>query len=105
MRTVLIDNYDSFTYILAHLIAEALGSAPDIFYNDEISWEQLVASDYDAVIISPGPGHPERPNDFGICERIVKEFEGPILGVCLGHQGIAHHAGATVSLAPAPFRP
>ena len=103
MRTVLIDNYDSFTYILAHLIAEALGSAPDIFYNDEISWEQLVASDYDAVIISPGPGHPERPNDFGICERIVKEFEGPILGVCLGHQGIAHHAGATVSLAPAPF--
>ncbi len=103
MRTVLIDNYDSFTYILAHLIAEALGSAPDVFYNDDISWEDLIDSDYDAVIISPGPGHPERPNDFGICERIVKDFEGPILGVCLGHQGIAHHAGAIVDLAPAPM--
>ncbi len=103
MRTILIDNYDSFTYNLFHLIAEALGPAPDVFYNDEITWQELQAGGYEAVIISPGPGHPKRPGDFGICERIVKEFDGPILGVCLGYQGIAHHAGATVDLAPVPM--
>jgi para-aminobenzoate synthetase len=103
MRTVLIDNYDSFTYNLVHLIAEALGQAPDVFYNDQIGWEELNAGHYDAVVISPGPGHPKREGDFGICTRIVREFEGPVLGVCLGHQGIAHYAGAKVDLAPSPM--
>lgn len=103
MRTLLIDNYDSFTYNLVHLISEALGQAPDVVCNDQISWEELLAGRYEAIVISPGPGHPAREADFGICRRVVEEFEGPILGVCLGYQGIAHYAGAKVDLAPYPM--
>lgn len=90
MKILVIDNYDSFTYNLVHIIRE-LGYDLDIFRNDKISVEAVKA--YDKVLLSPGPGVPD---EAGIMKAVVKEY-GPtksILGVCLGHQGIAEVYGA-----------
>ena len=95
MKLVIIDNYDSFTYNLSHLVKE-LGAEVDVFRNDKFSLDTLKA--YDKIILSPGPG---RPSEAGIIEDVIREFIGeiPILGVCLGHQAICEVYGATVSYA------
>ncbi|WP_300394531.1 aminodeoxychorismate synthase component I [Henriciella sp.] len=103
MKVLIIDNYDSFTYNLAQLVAAASGSDPIVLYNDAVSESELRKLDFDAVVLSPGPGRPERRRDFGLCETILKEYRKPVLGVCLGHQGIAHFSGATVTHAPKPM--
>jgi para-aminobenzoate synthetase len=103
MRTLLIDNHDSFTFNLFQLLAEVNGSEPVVVCNDEASWEELAAEGFEAVVISPGPGRPERAADFGLCAEAVAGFEGPLLGVCLGHQGIGLAAGGAVEPAPEPF--
>ena len=102
MRTLLIDNYDSFTYNLFQYIGEVTGCAPVVVRNDA-DWSQIRRSDFDAIIISPGPGRPDRERDFGISARAVLESDLPVLGVCLGHQGIAQLFGATVDLARVPM--
>ncbi|HWL70915.1 MAG TPA: gamma-glutamyl-gamma-aminobutyrate hydrolase family protein, partial [Geminicoccus sp.] len=95
MRILLIDNYDSFTFNLAHLVAEVAGELPLVLRNDALDLTLLARLDPAAVIISPGPGRPDRPADFGICTQLLTTFPGPILGVCLGHQGLAvEHGGA-----------
>ncbi|WP_200840990.1 aminodeoxychorismate synthase component I [Geminicoccus flavidas] len=95
MRILLIDNYDSFTFNLAHLVAEVAGELPLVLRNDALDLAELARLDPAAVIISPGPGRPDRPGDFGICAQAFAVFPGPILGVCLGHQGLAvEHGGA-----------
>ncbi|MEM3326922.1 MAG: aminodeoxychorismate/anthranilate synthase component II, partial [Thermoproteus sp.] len=85
--TLIIDNYDSFTYNIAQYIGE-LGSRPLVVRNDEISLSAIERIRPDRIIISPGPGHPENPRDVGISREVVRQFAGrtPILGVCLGHQ-------------------
>ncbi|WP_336083423.1 aminodeoxychorismate synthase component I [Nocardia sp. SSK8] len=101
MRTLLIDNYDSFTYNLYQLISEVNGSEPTVVRNDDVP--DLVAlelSRFDNVVISPGPGRPDRARDMGISTRLIAETELPLLGVCLGHQGIVVGAGGTVGRAP-----
>ena len=103
MKALIIDNYDSFTYNLAQLVAAASGADPVVLYNDQVTEAELRKMDFDAVVLSPGPGRPERPRDFGLCETILKDFRKPVLGVCLGHQGIAHFAGGTVTHAPEPM--
>ena len=103
MKVLIIDNYDSFTYNLAQLVAAASGSDPIVLYNDAISESELRSMDFDAVILSPGPGRPDRQRDFGLCETILRDFRKPVLGVCLGHQGIAHFAGGLVTHAPEPM--
>ena len=100
MKTLLIDNYDSFTYNLFQLIAEANGEEPTVVRNDGAPWSELAGGDFDNVVISPGPGRPDDPKDFGICADAIREAEVPLLGVCLGHQGIGHIAGAEVVHAP-----
>ena len=100
MKTLLIDNYDSFTYNLFQLIAEANGEEPTVVRNDGTSWSELAGGDFDNVVISPGPGRPDDPKDFGICADAIREAEVPLLGVCLGHQGIGHISGAEVVHAP-----
>ncbi|MFH8341904.1 aminodeoxychorismate synthase component I [Streptomyces sp. AM6-12] len=100
-RTLLIDNYDSFTYNLHQLLTEVNGREPVVVRNDA-DWSALDPRDFDNVVISPGPGRPERHQDFGIGSRAILEWDLPLLGVCLGHQGICQLLGAEVRHAPEP---
>ncbi|WP_433578796.1 aminodeoxychorismate synthase component I [Nocardia brasiliensis] len=99
MRTLLIDNYDSFTYNLYQLISEVNGLEPTVVRNDEAG--ELELSRFDNIVISPGPGRPDVPRDIGISATVIREAELPLLGVCLGHQGIVVAAGGIVAPAPA----
>ncbi|MGV1047642.1 MAG: aminodeoxychorismate synthase component I [Solirubrobacterales bacterium] len=100
MKTLLIDNYDSFTYNLFQLLAEANGEEPIVVRNDEARWEELAALDFDNVVVSPGPGNPDREQDFGVCADAIRNAAVPLLGVCLGHQGLCSVHGAKVVHAP-----
>jgi len=90
MKTVVIDNYDSFTYNLVHYVEKISGERPDVFRNDEITVED--AGRYDRILISPGPGI---PSEAGICIELIKRWaaEKSILGICLGHQAICEAFG------------
>ncbi|HEY5709854.1 MAG TPA: aminodeoxychorismate/anthranilate synthase component II, partial [Solirubrobacterales bacterium] len=103
MKTLLIDNHDSFTYNLFQLLAEVNGEEPTVVRNDEASWADLAELDFDNVVISPGPGRPEREADFGLCAEAIRGCELPLLGVCLGHQGLGWVNGAAVAGAPEPI--
>jgi para-aminobenzoate synthetase len=103
MLTLLIDNYDSFTYNLFQLLAEENGREPVVVRNDEASWEQLLRLGFDNVVLSPGPGRPERQRDFGVCAEAIRRCEVPLLGVCLGHQGLGWVHGGRVAQAPEPM--
>jgi para-aminobenzoate synthetase len=100
MRTLLVDNHDSYTYNVFHLLAAASGEEPVVVNNDAVSWRVLTRSDFDAFVLSPGPGRPERWHDFGVCSDILRYSEIPVLGICLGHQGLAHLMDGVVSSAP-----
>jgi para-aminobenzoate synthetase component 2 len=91
---LIIDNYDSFVYNLAHYI-ETLGEPVKVYRNDSISIDFIKSCNPTGIILSPGP---KDPRDTGICEDIVRTFAGviPILGVCLGHQTIAHVFGSQI---------
>ena len=102
MRTLLIDNYDSFTYNLYQLLGEVNGRAPVVVRNDA-DWSAVDLGAFDAIVISPGPGSPDRERDFGISSTAVLESGLPVLGVCLGHQGIGHLFGGVVGHAPEPM--
>ncbi|MDL5206195.1 aminodeoxychorismate synthase component I [Streptomyces sp. ALI-76-A] len=102
MRTLLIDNYDSFTYNLYQLLGEVNGRPPVVVKNGA-DWSRLRLEEFDAIVISPGPGRPDRERDFGISARAVLESGLPTLGVCLGHQGITYLFGGTVGLAAEPM--
>lgn len=90
MKIVIIDNYDSFTYNLSHLVKE-LGAEVTVLRNDQFSLEELEA--YDKIILSPGPGI---PSEAGLLPDVIRAYAGrkPILGVCLGHQAIGEAFGA-----------
>lgn len=95
---ILIDNYDSFSYNLVQLIGSMAKEEIRVIRNDEVTVEELVQWNPSHMILSPGPG---KPNDAGICEDIVRASKGevPILGVCLGHQGICEAFGASITYA------
>ena len=99
IKTLLIDNYDSFTYNLYHLIAAVNGCPPVVIKNDDPDWKPEMASGFDNVVISPGPGRPDNPADFGICRDVIAKQHIPVLGICLGHQGICHFYGSRIGLA------
>lgn len=100
MRTLLIDNYDSFTYNLYQLISQVNGVEPVVVRNDEVA--ELDLTGFDNIVISPGPGRPDIARDFGISAGLIADSELPLLGVCLGHQGIVIAAGGAVTAAPRP---
>ena len=102
VRTLLVDNYDSFTYNLYQLLGEVNGQPPTVVRND-VDWAALHPGDYDNIVISPGPGRPDRERDFGVSTRAIRDSGLPVLGVCLGHQGIAALFGGTVEHAPEPM--
>ena len=93
MKVVIIDNYDSFTYNLSHLVKE-LGAEVTVFRNDMFKLEQLES--YDKIILSPGPGI---PCEAGLLLDVIKYYAGkkPILGVCLGHQAIGESFGGKLT--------
>jgi anthranilate synthase component 2 len=97
MKILVIDNYDSFVYNIAQLLGE-LGTEPTVLRNDSVTLEDVQKMDPDAIVISPGPGHPADRSYFGICTDIITQLgpSVPILGVCLGHQGIVHAFGGKV---------
>src|SRR5690349_14400330 len=101
MRILLIDNYDSFTYNLYQLLGEVAGEAPVVVRNDA-DWADIDLERFDGIVVSPGPGRPDRPRDFGISAAAITQTTLPVLGVCLGHQGIAHLFGGAVRHAPEP---
>jgi para-aminobenzoate synthetase len=103
VKTLIIDNYDSFTYNLVHLFAEVCGCLPVVVRNDEVTWPELEQQAFDCIVISPGPGHPGRAADFGVSRDAILHSRVPLLGVCLGHQGIAALAGGSVVRAPMPM--
>ena len=103
MKLIIIDNYDSFTFNLFQLLQPLVDEEIEVYRNDEIDFAAICAGKPDRVVMSPGPGHPGNDEDFGICKTIIlqrKELRVPILGVCLGHQGIVHHLGGKVVPAP-----
>ena len=98
MKFLIIDNYDSFVYNIAQYLGE-LGVECDVIRNDKITLQQIIDKKYDAIIISPGPGTPEDKKYFGVCSEVIKKMGSntPILGVCLGHQGIINAFGGKVT--------
>lgn len=93
MKTIIIDNYDSFTYNLAHLVKE-LGAEVDVVRNDQFELPRL--EPYDKIILSPGPGI---PSEAGLLLDVIRTYAGrkPMLGVCLGHQAIGEVFGAKLT--------
>ncbi len=100
MNTLLIDNYDSYTYNVFHLLAAVSGEEPKVVHNDMVSWKALSGGNFDAIVLSPGPGRPQRWHDFGVCADILRHSEVPVLGICLGHQGIGDLLNGNVAAAP-----
>jgi para-aminobenzoate synthetase len=100
MSTLLVDNYDSYTYNVFHLLASVSGEEPIVIHNDMVSWRALSRWDFDAIVLSPGPGHPGRWHDFGVCADILRSSEIPVLGICLGHQGLGRVLSGLVGSAP-----
>ncbi len=93
MKILVLDNYDSFTYNLVHLVEKITDEKPDVFRNDKITLEDV--GKYDKIILSPGPGIPE---EAGLLLPLIKMYAAakPILGVCLGHQAIGQAFGASL---------
>lgn len=98
MRVLLIDNYDSFVYNIAQYLGE-LGASVIVFRNNMISLYKAERLKPDRIVISPGPGTPEDRKYFGNCVSIIRSLGTriPVLGICLGHQGIAYAFGGKVS--------
>ena len=97
MNVLIIDNYDSFVYNLYQRLGE-LGANPSVVRNDAVSWKDVRRMAPDAIVLSPGPGHPANARDFGVCGDLL-QYLGPYtptLGVCLGHQGIGTAFGGRV---------
>jgi len=114
MNVLIIDNYDSFTFNLYQYVGEILHTELSqaqgnpkvrVKRNNEVTLENIKSQNYDRIIISPGPGSPEDPAYFGVCSEVIKELGPsiPLLGVCLGMQGIAHVFGGDVVRAGVPM--
>lgn len=93
MKILVLDNYDSFTYNLVHMVEDITGNLPDVYRNNEISIEEIER--YDVIILSPGPGIPD---EAGILKDVIKYYAGkkPIFGVCLGLQAITEVFGGNI---------
>ncbi|XP_047334370.1 aminodeoxychorismate synthase, chloroplastic [Impatiens glandulifera] len=109
IRTLLIDNYDSYTYNVFQHLSVINGVPPLVVRNDQWTWEDAYhylyqENAFDNIVISPGPGSPTCPTDIGICLKLLQECgDIPILGVCLGHQALGYVHGAQIIQAPEPI--
>ncbi len=110
MKVLIIDNYDSFTFNLYQIVGEILERRTkdfslDVIRNDELTREEIEQRGYQKIIISPGPGEPQKKEYFGVCGEIltVTGQTTPVLGVCLGMQGMAHFFGGKIVRAREPM--
>ena len=110
MRVLILDNYDSFTFNLYQYVGEILSASGekftlDVVRNDEITLAEIEKRKYDRIIISPGPGDPRDPKYFGVCADVLIKIgkTTPVLGVCLGMQGMAYYFGGGVTRAQKPM--
>ena len=110
MKVLIIDNYDSFTYNLYQYVGEILTKKHeqftiDVVRNDQITANEITKQHYDKIIISPGPGDPSDSRYFGVCAEVITKLGKtiPVLGVCLGMQGIAHYFGGRILRAKLPL--
>lgn len=100
---LLIDNYDSFTFNLFQMIQMQTDEPVVVHRNDRIGLAEILEQRPSGIVLSPGPGHPAVDRDFGVCLDILRHHRDvncPVLGVCLGHQGIVHAHGGNVVRAP-----
>ncbi len=102
---VILDNYDSFAFNLYQVVGEITGAAPIVVRNDALLASEVSTLKPTHVIVSPGPGDPRRLEYFGICREVITQLgaQVPLLGVCLGHQGIAAAFGGEVVRGPVPM--
>ncbi len=103
-HVVFIDNFDSFTYNLVEYVSQHEGTTVEVFRNTA-DLETVRAADPDAIIVSPGPGHPKHDRDVGVTMDVLRELspETPTLGVCLGLEAAVYEYGGTVDRAPEPI--
>jgi anthranilate synthase/aminodeoxychorismate synthase-like glutamine amidotransferase len=99
VRLLFVDNFDSFSYNVVHLLASA-GAPPDVMLNDDPRLTPALLESYDALVVGPGPGRPEHAQQMLGVLRAAIDAEMPVLGVCLGLQAIGAILGANVSHAP-----
>jgi anthranilate synthase component II len=99
-RVVVVDHHDSYTWNLVHLVAAVTGELPAVVQHDEVSVADLAG--YTHVVLSPGPGHPDDPGDFAVGREVLLTTDVPVLGVCLGMQGlVAAYGGHVGQVQPA----
>ncbi|MEO6511664.1 MAG: aminodeoxychorismate/anthranilate synthase component II [Nocardioides sp.] len=91
---VVVDHHDSYTWNLVHLIASVAGALPRVVEHDEVSAAEVLAHEY--VVLSPGPGTPDDPRDFAVGREVLSSGTRPVLGVCLGMQGLVTAYGGVV---------
>ncbi|MGH3509489.1 MAG: anthranilate synthase component II [Nocardioidaceae bacterium] len=96
-RVCVVDHHDSYTWNLVHLIAGVTGALPDVVQHDEVSADELLGGGFSHLVLSPGPGTPNEPADFAVGTALLLRSELPILGVCLGMQGLVAAYGGVVS--------
>ncbi len=100
---VVVDHHDSYTYNLVHLVAGVTGVLPRVVQHDETTTAEVLG--YELVVLSPGPGHPGDPHDFAVGTQVLRLGTRPVLGVCLGLQGMVTAWGGEVDrVAPAHGR-
>ncbi|MDZ5661146.1 aminodeoxychorismate/anthranilate synthase component II [Nocardioides sp. S-58] len=92
---IVVDHHDSYTWNLVHLVARVTGVLPRVVQHDEVTVEDVLAHSH--VVLSPGPGHPADPADFSVGAAVLRAGSRPVLGVCLGMQGLVTAYGGTVT--------
>ncbi len=95
-RVVVVDHHDSYTYNLVHLVAAVTGRLPEVVEHDEVAADTLLAGAFSHVVLSPGPGNPDEERDFSVGRAVLLEARVPVLGVCLGMQGLVSVYGGRV---------
>jgi anthranilate synthase/aminodeoxychorismate synthase-like glutamine amidotransferase len=101
-RVLVIDHHDSYTWNLVHLVAQVTGVLPEVVEHDEVTSEALLARRFSHLVLSPGPGHPDIADDFSVGRSLLLEADVPVLGVCLGMQGlVSAYGGRVAQISPA----
>lgn len=99
-RAVVVDHHDSYTWNLVHLIAGVTGALPPVVEHDDVTVDELLGGEFTHVVLSPGPGHPGNPEDFRVGREVLARGTLPVLGVCLGMQGMVLAFGGRVDRVP-----